>query len=149
MIYKKFILYYYIIIERFINLKPLVNIVEKVFKILRVSEDIVDFLKVLADATRLEILSFLKEGEKCASEIESKLGKSQSTVSQQLKILKSAGLISLRRGKRDDDSRAIKLYKIRHPFIFKIINSLNTFISNRNKEKMDEVSDIDIVGTLL
>jgi len=119
-----------------------------VFTIFRVSEDMVEFLKILADTTRLQILSFLKDGEKSASEIEDKLDKSQSTVSQQLKILKSAGLIILRRGKRDDDSRAIKLYKIKHLYIFKIMTALNTLISSRNKEKMDETTDIDILGTL-
>jgi len=116
---------------------------------LRVSDDLVEFLKILADTTRLEIISFLKDGEKSASEIETKLDKSQSTVSQQLKILRFAGLITLRRGKRDEDSRAIKLYKIKHEFIFKIITNLNAFISSRNKEKVDEVSDLDIVDTLL
>ena len=118
-------------------------------KILRISDDLVEFLKILADTTRLEIVSFLKDGEKSASEIEAELDKSQSTVSQQLKILKTAGLITLRRGKRDDDSRAIKLYEIKHTLIFNIMAALNTFISNRNKEKIDEIADIDILGTLL
>ena len=96
----------------------------------------------------MEIISFLKDGEKSASEIETKLEKSQSTVSQQLKILKSAGVILLRRGKREDDDRAKKLYRIKHLFVFEILNDLNTFISNRHKEKWDEISKSDIRETL-
>lgn len=54
-------------------------------------------LKALADETRLRILKFLKDGEKCVCEIVPYIGTSQSNVSQHLKILKNANIVTDRR----------------------------------------------------
>ena len=51
-------------------------------------------LSVLADPTRLAILSHLRGGEHRVGELAEHLGLAQSTVSQHLAILRSAGLIS-------------------------------------------------------
>ncbi len=57
--------------------------------------------KALADETRLKIVRFLLEGEKCVCEIIPHTGRKQSTVSLQLKKLENYGIISSRRdGKR-------------------------------------------------
>jgi DNA-binding transcriptional ArsR family regulator len=54
-------------------------------------------LKALADETRLQILKFLEDGEKCVCEIVPYIGTSQSNVSQHLKILKNANIVTDRR----------------------------------------------------
>ena len=51
-------------------------------------------LSVLADPTRLAILSHLRGGEHRVGELAAHLGLAQSTVSQHLAILRGAGLIS-------------------------------------------------------
>lgn len=51
-------------------------------------------LSVLADPTRLAILSHLRGGEHRVGELAEHLGLAQSTVSQHLAILRGAGLIS-------------------------------------------------------
>ena len=51
-------------------------------------------LSVLGDPTRLAILSHLRGGEHRVGELADHLGLAQSTVSQHLAILRSAGLIS-------------------------------------------------------
>ena len=51
-------------------------------------------LSVLADPTRLAILSHRRGGEHRVGELAEHLGLAQSTVSQHLAILRSAGLIS-------------------------------------------------------
>jgi DNA-binding transcriptional ArsR family regulator len=56
-----------------------------------------DIFKALADPTRLKILEFLKDGERCICEIIPHTGKSQPNVSQHLKVLKNAGLVDERR----------------------------------------------------
>lgn len=53
--------------------------------------------KAIADPTRLEIIEFLKNGEKCQCEIHPELEKSQSTISQHLKILIECGILEMRR----------------------------------------------------
>ena len=66
-------------------------------------------LSVLADPTRLAILSHLRGGEHRVGELAEHLGLAQSTVSQHLAILRSAGLISSHSHGRANVSR------IEHP----------------------------------
>jgi len=96
-------------------------------------QTLAEFLKILADPTRLEILDFLKKKEeKSVGDLEKSLGRPQSTISQQLKVLTNANLLTVRREGRK------RLYRISDPQIFKIISSLYAFISARNEEKIDE-----------
>jgi len=63
-----------------------------------VMENKIRILKALADETRLKIVEFLSDTEKCVHEIVPITGKSQPTVSQHLRILREAGLINFRKG---------------------------------------------------
>jgi ArsR family transcriptional regulator len=51
----------------------------------------------LADATRLRILSLLKDGEVCVCHIHGSLGVPQPTASRHLAYLRRAGLVAARR----------------------------------------------------
>lgn len=53
--------------------------------------------KALAHPTRLHILDLLREGEMCVCHIEATLHKRQAYISQQLMILREAGLVDSRR----------------------------------------------------
>lgn len=55
------------------------------------------YLNTLAEPNRLAILSFLKNGEKCACEIHPKLKIPQNLASHHLKVLKDLGLLKNRR----------------------------------------------------
>jgi DNA-binding transcriptional ArsR family regulator len=55
------------------------------------------FFKALSDPVRIEILAFLRDGEKCVCEIIPHLGLIQPVVSRHLKILKAAGLVKYRK----------------------------------------------------
>lgn len=76
--------------------------------------------KALSDPVRLEILEFLRDGEKCVCEIIPHVGTLQPVVSRHLKILKDCGLVKCRK----DGSR--RLYSITDPAVFQIINSVTT-----------------------
>lgn len=54
-------------------------------------------LKAVADANRLKVLSCLKKGEVCVCDLVKALGLSQPAVSQQLRKLEDAGIISARK----------------------------------------------------
>ena len=54
-------------------------------------------LKALSDDTRLKIVVFLMQKERCACEIIPKLKRTASTISIQLSKLENAGIISSRR----------------------------------------------------
>lgn len=71
----------------------------------------------LSDSMRLEILEYLRDGEKCVCEIVPHLGLIQPVVSRHLKILKDCGLVK----DRKDGTR--RLYSITEPKIFEIIDA--------------------------
>ncbi len=54
--------------------------------------------KALSDGTRLKIIEFLKDGERCVCEIIPSIGKVQSTTSKNLDILFRAGIFERRVG---------------------------------------------------
>ena len=54
-------------------------------------------LNIASDFTRLKILYAISEGERSVGEIVEAVGASQSLVSHQLKILRKANLVSVRR----------------------------------------------------
>jgi len=56
-----------------------------------------NLLKALADETRLKIIEFLLEGEKCVCEIFPYVKRTQSTVSIHLGNLEDAGILESRR----------------------------------------------------
>ena len=51
-------------------------------------------LKALSDETRLKIVKFLLDGEKCVCEIFPHVKRTQSTTSIQLDVLRKAGIVS-------------------------------------------------------
>jgi len=101
-----------------------------------------DFLKALGDETRLKIIDFIKKGERSSIEIQDALKKSQSTVSQHLKVLVDENILSYQR------DNAKKIYKIKHPEILGIISSVIQFLVLRNQEKVEKLSDSAISDTL-
>jgi DNA-binding transcriptional ArsR family regulator len=64
---------------------------------IRNSQAASEFLKALANESRLVILCLLADGEKSVGELENILGQKQSTVSQQLARLRLDGLVTTRR----------------------------------------------------
>jgi DNA-binding transcriptional ArsR family regulator len=85
-------------------------------------EDLIRFrakiFKALADPIRLEIIEFLRDGEKCVCEIVPSMEIIQPLVSRHLKILKDCGLIN---GRKEGNRR---LYSITDPRIFDTIDSV-------------------------
>lgn len=55
------------------------------------------FFKALAHPERLSILALLSDGECCVCELAARLGQRQAYVSQQLAVLRQAGLVTCRR----------------------------------------------------
>jgi len=106
-------------------------------------KDFIEFLRVLADQTRLEIIDLLRNEKKTSSEIQTVLNKSQSTISQHLKVLTNKDLILFER------INNVKYYKIKTPEIFKLLVEIKSFVAGINKEKLQTMSDEDVIDTLL
>jgi len=72
------------------------------------------FLKALGHPARLEIVDILRRGEACVCHLEAHLGYRQPYISQQIMVLRKAGLVAERRDGtyvfyRLADSRVVKL----------------------------------------
>ena len=72
----------------------------------------------LSDPTRLEILEFLRDQEKCVCEIIPRLGLVQPLVSRHLKLLRETGLV---KGRKDGNRR---LYSVTDTRIFDVTDAL-------------------------
>lgn len=86
-----------------------------------------DLLKALSHATRLAILDILRDGEQCVCHMEATLGLRQAYISQQLMILKQAGLLESRRDGLNLYYRAIK------PEVYSILDALQSFTGVTNR----------------
>ena len=91
----------------------------------------VQLLKALADETRLQILEFLKDGEKCVCEIVPHIGTSQSNVSQHLRILRNANIVTDRR-----EGRSI-YYSVVDERIFDCIETLESVAEDTVKRLLE------------
>ncbi len=79
----------------------------------------IKLLRAMGDETRIKILQYLLNGEKCACTIVPFIGKAQPTVSQHLKILVEAGILDVRRDGTN------MLYKIKSDRAVRIMEILN------------------------
>jgi DNA-binding transcriptional ArsR family regulator len=89
----------------------------------------------LADPIRLEVLAFLRDGEKCVCEIVPHLNLIQPVVSRHLKILKDAGIVRCR---KDGTKR---MYSIVDERIHNVVDSLTSEVVNTlTKEVMKQMT---------
>ena len=89
----------------------------------------------LSDPIRLEILRYLRDGEKCVCEIVPHLNLIQPLISRHLKILKDAGIVRYR---KDGTKR---MYSIVDPRIFNIVDALTSeLISTLTKEVFENMT---------
>jgi ArsR family transcriptional regulator, lead/cadmium/zinc/bismuth-responsive transcriptional repressor len=61
------------------------------------AEELADFFKVFGDATRLKILYALNLEEMCVCDLSALLGMTQSAISHQLKVLRVARVVKMRK----------------------------------------------------
>lgn len=88
--------------------------------------------KALSDPVRLDILEFMRNGEKCVCEIVPHVKMIQPVVSRHLKILKDCGIVSF---KKDGNRR---VYSITNQRIFQIIDGITPELISTFTEKMLE-----------
>ena len=74
-----------------------------------------DYFKALAHPVRLQILAILLQGESCVCHIMELLDKRQAYISQQLSVLKQAGLVA------DRKDGLFVYYALRDPHLAQII----------------------------
>ncbi|NVM19008.1 MAG: winged helix-turn-helix transcriptional regulator [Candidatus Lokiarchaeota archaeon] len=108
-----------------------------------IRKDFIKFMKVLADQTRLDILDLLNHEKSTSSQIQSTLDKSQSTISQHLKVLSNTNLIIFER------INNVKYYKIKNQDLFRLLADIKSLVARIKKERLQAMSNEDIIDTLL
>ena len=79
-------------------------------------------IKALTHPVRLAILEILREGEQCVCHMEAVLGQRQSYISQQLMVLRDAGLLQDRR-----DGLNVYYHVIR-PEIYSVVDAVRQMV---------------------
>ena len=89
----------------------------------------------LSDPIRLEILAFLRGGEKCVCEIVPHLNLIQPLVSRHLKALKDVGIVRVR---KDGTKR---MYSVVNPRIYTVVDALTSdLVGSLTKELIEQIT---------
>ena len=92
---------------------------------MKIYEQETKLYKSLMHPTRLAILDMLREGEACVCHMEATFGYRQAYISQQLMVLKEAGLVEVRR-----DGLNI-YYRVIRPEIFGVLDAMRAVTGKR------------------
>ena len=88
-----------------------------------------DLLKALAQPTRLKILEFLRDGEKCICEIIPAINGEQSNISRHISLMQKSHLVSTRK-----DGVKV-MVKIIDPRIFEILDKVSVVLRTQMQEQ--------------
>lgn len=102
-----------------------------------------DFLKAISDQTRLDILYLLQKEPRTSADLQELLDKSQSTISQHLKILITNNLIKFE--KQDKEN----LYSIIDDDTSNFLSEINSFVIQKHRERLEPFIDSDRRDVLL
>ncbi len=92
----------------------------------------VELLKALAHPTRLQILDILRTEAACVCHLTAVLRKPQPYVSQQIAVLRDAGLVI------DDRLGLNVFYQVRDRRVYELVDQLRTMLSSRVPDRGDE-----------
>src|SRR5512133_1417775 len=95
----------------------------------RIYELQADVCKIFANATRLEIISLLKDREISANELLEKIGLSKANLSQHMAVLKAKGVVLTRR------EGVTVCYRIANPKIIQACNLMREVLAEQIQEK--------------
>ena len=125
------LLYRVIAIGLYLNLRIRILMTDKSVSDLRIK-----ILSALSDPTRLELLEYLSEGERCVCEILPAFQRSQSTISKHLNILYEADILE----RKIDGKRT--LYRIKDSQVFDLIRLVDTMA-------LKQISELAEAGRIL
>ena len=82
-----------------------------------------EILKALGQPTRLKIVDFLRDGERCVCEIFPAIGEEQSNTSRHLNVMLTAGVLCRRKD-------GLKIYyAIKHPEILEVMDVITGIVT--------------------
>jgi DNA-binding transcriptional ArsR family regulator len=98
-----------------------------------------ELLNALSHPARLEILELLRDGESCVCHIQAMLDQRQAYISQQLNILRQAGLITSRK-------EGLRVYyKVNDPDLFDLLDQVKRILQKLGKWQLDDSTYNDLI----
>jgi ArsR family transcriptional regulator len=95
----------------------MMNIIVSEQEISKKFEQQTDLFSVLTHPARLAILEILRNGEECVCHLEAFLGYRQAYLSQQLSVLRQAGLVQVRKNGRN------VFYRVVEPKVYEVLDA--------------------------
>ena len=93
-----------------------------------------DVLKSIAQTTRLKIIEFLRDGERCVCEIFPAINEEQSNTSRHLAYMQTHGILSRRKD-------GVKIYyAVKHPEVFEIIDRATAIVRRESDERSKNIN---------
>jgi ArsR family transcriptional regulator len=90
-----------------------------------------DILKAMAQPTRLKIIEFLRDGERCVCEIFPAIDEEQSNTSRHLNMMQSSGILSRRK-------EGVKIfYALKYPEVLEILDLASTILKKEIQGRSD------------
>lgn len=99
-----------------------------------------EFFKALAHPVRIRILEVLRDAEKSVTEIQGLLTLDQSTVSQQLSILRAKNLLQTRK------VGTSVIYSVRDPMIYDLLDVARAIFNNHLIDTQELLAQLDKEG---
>lgn len=96
-----------------------------------------EFFKALAHPLRIRILDELRAGEASVNDLSVRLKVEQSSLSQQLAVLRSRNLVSARK------NGLSVFYSIRDPEIFRLLDAARTVFNNHLVDMREMLRQLD------
>ncbi|ABU58454.1 transcriptional regulator, ArsR family [Roseiflexus castenholzii DSM 13941] len=99
-----------------------------------------EFFKALGHPARLALLDHLRNGEKSVNELQALLRCDQSTVSQQLSVLRNRGIVE---GRKEGTTVC---YRVRDPAIFRLLDDAREIFNNQlitTQEMLQQLSEVN------
>jgi ArsR family transcriptional regulator len=98
-----------------------------------------DVLKSLAQPTRLKIIDFLRDGERCVCEIFPAIDEEQSNTSRHLSYMQTHGILSRRKD-------GVKIYyAVKHNEVFEIIDLVTAVVRREVETRNDLINGTERV----
>jgi ArsR family transcriptional regulator len=95
-----------------------------------------DILKAMAQPTRLKIIEFLRDGERCVCEIFPAIDEEQSNTSRHLNMMQSSGILSRRK-------EGVKIfYALKYPEVLEILDLASAILKKEISGKSDLIQTI-------
>lgn len=99
-----------------------------------------EFFKALAHPLRIRILDALRHGEIGVNDLSEKLGVEQSTISQQLAVLRKGNIVE---GRKEAQN---VFYSVRDPAIFRLLDEAKRVFNNHLIDIRDLLSQLTPVS---